>query len=79
VAGRLDEGQEEPGGRHHHVSLVELPAEIIVKILKYMTFRENAVVRLVSTWGWGGGDCRGLLLGFHCSSLEIRYLLRLFL
>jgi hypothetical protein len=64
VAGRLDEGQEEPGGRHHHVSLVELPAEIIVKILKYMTFRENAVVRLVSTRGGGGGDCRELPLGF---------------
>jgi hypothetical protein len=27
---------------------VELPAEIIVKILEYMTFRENATVRLVS-------------------------------
>ncbi len=56
MAGRLDEGHEDPGGRHHHVSLVELPAEIIVKILKYMTFRENAVVRLVSTGGGGGGD-----------------------
>jgi hypothetical protein len=31
-----------------HISLVELPAEIIVKILEYMTFRENATVRLVS-------------------------------
>lgn len=32
---------------NRHISLVELPAEIIVKILEYMTFRENATVRLV--------------------------------
>lgn len=36
-----------PQGANRHVSLVELPAEIIVKILEYMTFRETAAVRLV--------------------------------
>jgi len=50
---RADGGPDEGGGdggeagSRHHVSLVELPAEIILKILKYMTFRENAAVRLV--------------------------------
>ncbi len=40
---------------NRQISLVELPAEIIVKILEYMTFRENATVRLVS-WRRMGMD-----------------------
>ena len=34
------------GGRH--VSLVELPAELLVKILQYIPFKDHAYIRLVS-------------------------------
>jgi hypothetical protein len=53
---RREEGQPPPfpgPSANRHISLVELPAELIVKILEYMTFRENAAVRLVSTGGAG--------------------------
>ena len=30
-----------------HIALVELPAEILIKILQYMNFKENSTVRLV--------------------------------
>jgi len=40
-----------PGGRggpgHRQLALVELPAELLIKILEYMTFKENSTVRLV--------------------------------
>jgi len=38
-----------PGGRVHRgqVGLVHLPAELLIKILEYMTFKENCTVRLV--------------------------------
>jgi len=38
------------GGGHHgnrQLALVELPAELLIKILEYMTFKENSTVRLV--------------------------------
>jgi len=40
-----------PGARthgHRQLAFVELPAELLVKILEYMTFKENSTVRLVS-------------------------------
>jgi len=39
-----------PGGRghgHRQLALVELPAELLIHILEYMTFKENSTVRLV--------------------------------
>jgi len=36
-----------PGGLNRPLSLVELPAEILIKILEYMSFKENSTVRLV--------------------------------
>lgn len=32
---------------HRQLALVELPAELLIKILEYMTFKENSTVRLV--------------------------------
>jgi len=36
-----------PGQSNRHLSLVELPAEILIKILEYMSFKQNSTVRLV--------------------------------
>lgn len=36
-----------PGGSGRHIALVELPAEIIVKILQYMSYKEISAVRRV--------------------------------
>lgn len=34
-------------GHHRPLALVELPAELLIKILEYMNFKENSTVRLV--------------------------------
>lgn len=43
---RATHGQRD-GGAHRQLALVELPAELLVKILEYMNFKENSTVRLV--------------------------------
>ena len=43
---RATHGQRE-GGAHRQLAFVELPAELLVKILEYMNFKENSTVRLV--------------------------------
>jgi hypothetical protein len=41
-------GGVDDGGGMRHYSLVELPAELLVKILEYIPFKEHSNTRLVS-------------------------------